>query len=134
MEHSALRLLAAGRWSQSGTGGRRNGQQDGPSSPVPIDLTTADLFHANLTGASLRGAVARNAVFYTAVARETVFEGASLEGADFREAELEGARFTGAWIEGARFAGARNVPPNVALLLNQNGQVPTGKGMPVQAV
>jgi len=134
VEHSALRLLAAGRWSQSGTGGRRNGQQDGPSSPVPIDLTTADLFHANLTGASLRGAVARNAVFYTAVARETVFEGASLEGADFREAELEGARFTGAWIEGARFAGARNVPPNVALLLDQNGQVPTGKGMPVQAV
>lgn len=134
VEHAGLRLLAAGRWGQSGTGGRRNDQQDAPSPAVPIDLTTADLFHADLTGASLRGAVARNAVFYTAVARETVFEGARLEGADFRESELEGARFTGAWIEGARFAGARNVPPNVALLLDQDRQVPAGEGMPVQAV
>jgi uncharacterized protein YjbI with pentapeptide repeats len=70
-------------------------------------------------------------VFYTTVARQTVFEGARLEGADFREAELEGARFTGAWIERAKFEGAHHVPPNVALLLDQNGHVPTGKGMPV---
>jgi len=92
------------------------------------------VFYADLTGASLRGAVARNAVFYTAVARKAVFEGAHLEGADFREAELEGARFTGAWIEQARFERAEHVPPNVARLLDQNGEVPAGQGMPVQAV
>jgi hypothetical protein len=132
--HAGLRLLAAGRRGQPGTGSGRNGQPSDPSLAVPIDLTDADLFHADLTGASLRGALARNAVFYTTVARQTVFEGARLEGADFREAELEGARFTGAWIERAKFEGAHHVPPNVALLLDQNRQVPTGKGMPVPTV
>ena len=66
--------------------------------------------------------------------RKAVFEGAHLEGAAFREAELEGARFTGAWIEQARFERAEHVPPNVARLLDQNGEVPAGQGMPVQAV
>jgi uncharacterized protein YjbI with pentapeptide repeats len=132
VQHAGLRLLAAGRRRQPGSGGAKNGQRDDPSLTAPIDLTAADLFHADLTGASLRGAVARNAVFYTAVARDTVFEGARLEGADFRDAELEGARFTGAWIERARFDRAHHIPANVAQLLDQNGQVPAGEGMPVQ--
>ena len=132
--HASLRLLVAGRRGQSGPGGGRTGQLSDPSLAVPIDLTEADLFHANLTGASLRGVVARKAVFYTAVARETVFEGAHLEGADFRDAELEGARFTGAWIEGARFKGAHHVPQNVSQLLDKSEQVTAATGMPVPAV
>jgi uncharacterized protein YjbI with pentapeptide repeats len=62
-----------------------------------------------------------------------VFEGAHLEGADFRQADLKDARFTGAWLEGARFAGAKNLPVNVAGLLDKAGQVGNGKGMPVPA-
>lgn len=134
VEHAGLRLLGAGRRGYAGAYGQGNGQNSGPGTAVPIDLTAADLFHADLTGASLRGAVARSAVFYTAVARQAVFEGAHLEGADFREAELEGARFAGAWIEQARFEGAHHVPPNVARLLDPKGQVPAGEGMPLQAV
>jgi uncharacterized protein YjbI with pentapeptide repeats len=89
------------------------------------------MFHADLTAASLRGATTVSAVFYTAIARKTVFEQAHLENAGFREAELEGARFTGAWIEDARFKGASHIPPNVAQLLDQDGQIPHGAGMPV---
>lgn len=130
--HASIRLLAVGRWGQPKSVGGTNGGSGSPGSAAPIDLTGADLFHADLTGASLRGAIARNAVFYTAVVRGTVFEGAHLEGADFRQAELEGARFTGAWIERAKFDGAHHVPPNVARLLDQSGQVPAGGGMPVR--
>ena len=129
--HAGIRLLAAGRRSQSRSAGTPDGQPGSTTAAVPIDLSGADLFHADLTAASLRGAIARDAVFYTAIARGTVFEGAHLEGADFREAELEGARFTGAWLEGARFGGAQHVPTNVARSLDQNGQVPAGDGMPV---
>ena len=129
--HGSVRLLAAGRRAQPGRAGGPNGESGALDSAVPIDLTAADLFHADLTDASLRGVIARKAIFYTAVARGTVFEGAHLEGADFRQAELEKARFAGAWIEGAKFGGAHNVPPNVAGLLDQNGHVPAGIGMPV---
>jgi hypothetical protein len=132
--HAAVRLLAAGRGGQSRPAGGANVQPGSPSPAAPIDLTVADLFHADLSGASLRGAVARNAVFYTAIAKGAVFEGARLEGADFRQAALEGARFTGAWLERARFEGAQHVPPNVARLLDQSGQVPPGEGMPVPPV
>lgn len=131
--HASLRLLVAGRRGELRRGSGRNEQLDSPALAPPIDLTEADLFHANLNGASLRGAVAPKAVFYTAQAQKTVFEEAHLEGADFREAELEGARFTGAWIERARFGGAHHVPPNVARLLDQSGKVPAGEGMPVQS-
>jgi uncharacterized protein YjbI with pentapeptide repeats len=132
--HASVRLLAARRWGQLRTAGAADDQPSSPGPGAPIDLTVADLFHADLTSASLRGAIARNAIFYTAVAKGTVFEGARLEGADFRQAELEGARFTGAWIERARFDGAHEVPPNVARLLDQGGQVPAGEGMPVPPV
>ena len=132
--HAGLRLLVGGRLGHWGQSGDRNGQPTETSPAVPIDLSEADLFHADLTGASLRGAIARDAVFFTATARQTVFEGARLEGADFRDAELEGARFTGAWLERARFAGAHHVPQNVSRLLDKNGQVPAGEGMPVLAV
>jgi uncharacterized protein YjbI with pentapeptide repeats len=131
--HAGLRLLAAGRLGAWGPGGGRAVPPGGAGTAEPIDLSEADLFSAKLIGASLRGAVARSAVFYTAEARQTVFEGAHLEGADFRDAELEGARFTGAWIERARFGGAHHVPQNVARLLDQDGQVPAGEGMPVPA-
>jgi uncharacterized protein YjbI with pentapeptide repeats len=127
--HGGLRLLTTGRR-------RGRGQSRLPGAghlAGSIDLTLADLFHADLTSASLRGGVARDAVFYTATARNAVFEGAHLEGADFRQAELDGARFTGSWIEGARFRGAMHVPPNVARLLDANGDVPAGFGMPVPA-
>jgi hypothetical protein len=126
--HGGLRLLSPGRRRP------RGGQSAQPGTghaAAPIDLTLADLFHADLTNASLRGGVAREAVFYTAIARNTVFEGAHLEGADFRQAELEGARFTGSWIEGARFRGAAHLPSNVDRLLDANGDVPRGYGMPV---
>jgi len=132
--HAGLRLLAGGRLGHWGARSGRNGQLPELTEAVPIDLTEADLFHADLTGASLRGAIARKAVFLTATARQTVFEGARLEGADFRDAELEGARFTGACLERARFAGAHHVPQNVSRLLDTNGQVPPGEGMPVPAV
>ena len=126
--HASLRMSYRPRWIR-----RRTGAVQSPARghDLPIDLSMADLFHANLTGASLRRAIARNAVFYTATARQTVFEEAHLEGADFREADLEGARFAGAWIEGARFKGAQNVPENVSRLLDHSGQVPVGEGMPV---
>ena len=133
LPHAGLRLLASGRLGHWGTRGGRNGQSP-DTKAVPIDLTDADLFHADLTGASLRGAIAREAVFLTATARKTVFEEARLEGADFRDAELEGARFTGAWLERARFAGAHDVPQNVSRLLDPNGQVPAGEGMPVPSL
>lgn len=126
--HGGLWLLNPGR--RRARGGQ-SGQPGGGHAAPSIDLTLADLFHADLTNASLRGGVARDAVFYTAIARNTVFEGAHLEGADFRQAELEGARFTGSWIEGARFRGAVHVPPDVARLLDTNGDVPAGYGMPV---
>jgi hypothetical protein len=128
--HGGLRLLSAGWWRARGD---RSGQPGGSHVAVPIDLTLADLFHADLTNASLRGGVARNAVFYTAEARNAVFEGAHLEGADFRQAELQGARFSGAWIEGARFRRALHIPANVQRLLDPNGDVPAGQGMPVPA-
>ena len=114
--------------------GDRSGQPGGGHAAVPIDLSLADLFHADLTSASLRGGVARNAVFYTAQARNAVFEGAHLEGADFRQADLQGARFSGAWIDGARFRGALHIPANVQRLLDPNGEVPAGQGMPVPAL
>jgi uncharacterized protein YjbI with pentapeptide repeats len=129
--HASLRLLSAGRRDRS-RASDAGGEASGRLSPAaPIDLTMADMFHADLTGASLRGATAVSAVFYTAVARKAVFEQAHLEGADFREAELEGARFTGAWIAHARFGGASHIPANVARLLDQDGNVPAGAGMPV---
>lgn len=126
--HGGLRLFSTGR--RRVRGGQFSERGSGQSA-TPIDLTLADLFHANLTDASLRGGVARSAVFYTAIARKTVFEGAHLEGADFRQAELEGARFAGSWIEGARFGGASHLPSNVEQLLDANGNVPLGQGMPV---
>jgi uncharacterized protein YjbI with pentapeptide repeats len=132
--HAGVRLLAAGRWGQWKPADGANSQPGTPGPAVPIDLTLADLFHADLSGASLRGATARSAVFYTAMAKGTVFEEAHLEGADFRQAELKGARFAKAWIEGAKFGGAHHVPPNVARLLDQSGQVRAGEGMPVPLV
>lgn len=129
--HASARLLAAGRWGQWRAADGANGQSGAPTAAMPIDLSVADLFHADLTGASLRGATARKTVFYTCVAKGTVFEEAHLEGADFRQADLEGARFAGAWIEGARFEGAHHVPPDVASLLDDRGQVPAGRGMPI---
>jgi uncharacterized protein YjbI with pentapeptide repeats len=132
--HASMRLLARGRWWQSLPAAGADGQSGSPGPAVPIDFTLADLFHADLSGASFRGAMARKAVFYTAVAKGTVFEDAHLEGADFRQADLDGARFAGAWIEGAKFGGAQNVPPNVAQLLNESGQVRANEGMPVPPV
>lgn len=129
--HGSVRLLTAGRRGQWRPADVRRGQLGAPGTALPIDLSLADLFHADLSGASLRGVIARNTVFYTAVAKGTVFEEAHLEGADFRQADLEGARFAGAWIEGARFKGAQHVPPDVAALLDQSGQIPAGAGMPV---
>lgn len=131
--HGNFRLLSARRRTQGDSSGAKSRSQSQHLPSEPIDLTMADMFHADLTGASLRGARAPEAVFYTAIARKAVFEGAHLEGADFRDAELEGARFTGAWIKGARFGGAHNVPPNIALLLDQHGQVREGEGMPVRS-
>lgn len=127
--HASIRLLSAKRRSF-----RRIDDLGRSSASVPINLTGADLFHADLTSASLRDAIAENAVFYTAIARRTVFEGAHLEGADFREAELEGARFIGAWLERAKFEGALNVPREVSQLLDKSQQVPPGRGMPVPAI
>jgi uncharacterized protein YjbI with pentapeptide repeats len=128
--HASLRLLSVGRRDrpQARDVGDEAVRQLSPA--APIDLTMADMFHADLAGASLRGATAVSAVFYTAIARKTVFEQAHLEGADFREAELEGARFTGAWIERARFKGASHIPANVAQLLDQDGQAPLGQECP----
>lgn len=125
--HGSVRLLSARRWARSAGDSRGTD----PAVSAPIDLTKADLFGANLSGASFRGGIARDAVFYTALAQGAVFEGAHLEGADFRQADLKAARFAGAWIEGARFAGAQHLPENVAGLLDQDGRVREGEGMPV---
>lgn len=129
--HASARLMATGRRGRWRAGSGADSQSGNPSPAVPIDLTLADLFHANLSDASFRGAMARRTVFYTAAAKGTVFEEAHLEDADFRQADLEGARFAGAWIKGAKFGGAKNVPPNVAELLDDNGQVRPEEGMPV---
>jgi|SRR5579859_613321 len=134
LTHGSVRLLSARRRTLSATASRTGDRPADPPVATPIDLTKADLFGANLSGASLRGGVARDAVFYTAVAQGAVFEGAHLEGADFRQADLKDARFTGAWIEGARFAGAQHLPENVAGLLDQNGHVREGEGMPVPSI
>ena len=129
VRHGSARLLRHGGRSRQMS--RTQAPTERRAPPPPVNLTGAVLFAANLTGASLRAAVAREAVFYTATAKDTVFAQAHLERADFRQADLTGARFSGAWIEGARFDGAHNVPPNISPLLDSEGKVPAGEGMPV---
>ena len=122
---SSMRLLGAARILPL----QRRGGDDLTTSA--IDLSDADLFGADLTNASLRGALARKTVFYTAVASGAVFEDAHLEGADFRQSKLSGARFRGAWLEGARFADAKDIPSEIARLLDQHYTVPSGVAMPL---
>jgi hypothetical protein len=97
------------------------------------DLSHADFFEADLTGASLRGVTGHQTVFFRATMLNTVLEESDLTGADFRSADLTGARFAGATIAGARFAGAKNIPEEIAALLNDAASVPMGSSAPVVA-
>lgn len=95
-----------------------------------LDLSDADLFEANLDGASLKNVKAEGAVFYLGSLKGTVFEDAVLAGADFRDAELAGAKFGGAVIEKAKFQGANNIPPEVAVLLDDRQIARVGARVP----
>jgi hypothetical protein len=93
-------------------------------------LSNADLFEADCSNASFREVIAVGAVFYRAKLKNTVLIGADLQKADFRKACLSGAKFNdatlsnakfdGARIDGAQFGGAKDIPPEVAWLLDQN--------------
>jgi hypothetical protein len=89
-----------------------------------VDLSRADFFEANLTSASLKGAKAQGTVFFQAVLHDTVLSESDLTEADFRGADLRGARFEGARLSGVRFDGAKNIPPEVSELLDDDGCVP----------
>lgn len=85
------------------------------------DLSHADFYRADLSGASLKKANAPGAVFYQARMQGTVLAGADLRGGYFFEADLKGANFDGASLAGANFRGARNVPPALAKVIDENG-------------
>jgi uncharacterized protein YjbI with pentapeptide repeats len=87
------------------------------------NLSAADLFRAHLDRASLKGAVAKETVFYGAVLRDTVLIDCDLTAANFSGADLQGARFEQAVVSGARFDGAKNIPSDLANLLNADGRV-----------
>ncbi len=87
-----------------------------------IDLSGADFYRADLSGASLKGARAKEAVFYQSRLLHTVFTRADLTDANFFEADLQGVRFDEAILTGASFQGARNIPPKVAVHLDENGK------------
>lgn len=89
-----------------------------PQDPT-VDLTGVDFFEADLSSASLRHARAPGAVFYGAILRGTVFEGCDLTAGDFRQADLQGARFANAVLVNARFDGAKNLPAEIAALVDE---------------
>lgn len=95
-----------------------------------LDLSDADFYEANLDGASLKKVKAERAVFYFGSLKRTVFEHAVLSGADFRDAELAGAKFGGAVIERAKFEGAKNIPPEVAVFLDDRHIARAGARVP----
>jgi uncharacterized protein YjbI with pentapeptide repeats len=130
---------------------RRRGNRNGVRPPV--DLTDADLFGADLSHAHLRGVTARGTVFYRATLHATVFEDADLAKADFRDAGLLGAnfkranltearfegadlidaKFVGACLTGASFAEAKNVPPEIDALLDDDKRFPNSVTTPLAA-
>jgi uncharacterized protein YjbI with pentapeptide repeats len=85
-----------------------------------VDLSGADLFESDCTRASFRDAIALNTVFYRATLEGTVLTGADCQDADFREAKLSGCKLSGAKIGGANFAGAKEIPGEVANLLDKD--------------
>jgi Pentapeptide repeats (8 copies) len=109
-----------------------NGAYLGDRLRQDIDLSGADFFNADLSRASLRGVTARGTVFYHATLQKTVLEQADLSDADFRDASLSGARFKGARLAGARFGGATDLPTEIAVLLDDDGRVPTNVTTPLR--
>jgi hypothetical protein len=91
-----------------------------------LDLSYADLFEADCSGASLKGVTAVGAVFYRCTLTRTVFTDANLEEADFRAACLTDATFAGARLGGARFDGAKDLPAEIAHLLDGGAVAPPG--------
>ncbi|RZT93869.1 pentapeptide repeat-containing protein [Rivibacter subsaxonicus] len=94
------------------------GRKDGGKAPK---LSRADFYRADLSAASLKGADASRAVFYQARLHNTIFRGADLREAMFFGADLLGAEFKGARLTGANFDHARNVPPQIAELVDKTG-------------
>jgi uncharacterized protein YjbI with pentapeptide repeats len=91
---------------------------------VEIDLRNADFFRADLSGASLKGATATSAAFYEARLHDTVFTGADLCETNFVGADLLGAKFGEAKLARAKFEQARNIPPALDDLLDEDGMYP----------
>lgn len=103
-------------------GFRKRGE--GTEERVRIDLCHADFYRADLSGASLKGAKAEKAAFYEARLHNTVLARADLSDANFFEADLTGAKFDGAVLARAKFKQARNVPPDLAMRLDDKGMYP----------
>jgi Pentapeptide repeats (8 copies) len=88
-----------------------------------VNLTEADLYESNCSRASFKKACLHKTVFFRADLTKASMIDADCTEADLREANLAGANLTGANLAGAQiggadFAGARDIPPEVAELLD----------------
>ena len=100
-----------------------------------VNLTDADLYEASCSRASFKKACLRSTVFFKADLQKASMIEADCTEADFRDANLAGAnltgaKFAGAQIGGANFAGAREIPPEVAALLDTEQKAPKDSVVP----